>query len=360
MEIALRAPNWIGDGIMALPAIRACRQAFPQDRLTVVVKNYLADVFLNVGEIDRILKIPDRWSARGYAACASRIRAHGFGRGILFTNSFSSALFFRLAGVRALSGYDRDGRGWLLNDPIPRADDGRHQRLYYLGIIEHVAGKTLPGPFAADLVISGAESGQAAALLSALGVRKPSRLLAIAPAAAYGSAKTWLPERFRALIAAWLESHPDSEIALLGSGGERQAIERIISGLPGPVHNLAGRLTLRQTIVFISRCRLAVCNDSGLMHVASSLNVPLLAIFGPTVHAQTAPLAGPFRLLRHGADCAPCRHRECPTDHRCMTAVTLDEVLAAAEELWQHKSSAYPGGSDLSTTTMFSANSDIR
>jgi heptosyltransferase-2 len=334
MEIAIRAPNWIGDGIMALPAIRACRQAFPDDRLTVVVKEYLADVFLNIGEIDRIIPIPDRWSAQGYASCAAMIRAQGFGRGILFTNSFSSALFFRLAGIRALAGYDRDGRGWLLQNRIPCVDDGRHQQSHYLRIVEHLAEKTLPGPFPANLVISEAETDQAAALLSDLGIRRPSRLLALAPAAAYGSAKTWLPERFRALVAAWLKSHPDAEIALLGSRGERQAIERIVSGLPGPVHNLAGRLTLRQTIAVISGCRLVVCNDSGLMHVASSLNVPLLAIFGPTVSAQTSPLGKPFRLLQHGADCAPCRHRECPTDHRCMTAVTLDEVLAAAEELW--------------------------
>ena len=334
MDTALRSPNWIGDGIMALPAIRAFKKHFPKDRLTVVVKSYLADIFLHITEIDQVIAIPDRWSARSYPQSASMIRDKSFGRGILFTNSFSSALFFRLAGIRTLSGYDRDGRGWLLKDKIPCVDDSRHHQFYYLKIIEYLAGQELPGPFPSSLVIDAAERAQASALLSRLGIKAGPGLLAIGPAAAYGRAKTWLPERFRAVIAAWLKAHPNSEILLLGTRGEKEAIDRIRAGLTGPIHNLAGLLTLRQTILILSCCRLVICNDSGLMHVASSLNIPLLAIFGPTVSGKTSPLGAPYRLLQHDADCAPCRHRECPTDHRCMAAVTCDEVLAAAEELW--------------------------
>jgi len=158
--------------------------------------------------------------------------------------------------------------------------------------------------------------------------------VAIAPAAAYGSAKTWLPERFREVIMAWQRLHPEAEIILLGTTDEKDRIERIASGLPGRVHPLAGRLTLRQTIIILAKCRLAVCNDSGLMHIAASLKVPLLAIFGPTRSETSSPLGEPHRLLFHGADCAPCRYRECPTDHRCMTSISSSEVLAAAEALW--------------------------
>jgi heptosyltransferase-2 len=104
--------------------------------------------------------------------------------------------------------------------------------------------------------------------------------------------------------------------------------------LSGSVIELAGRLTLRQAIAVLSHCRLFVGNDSGMMHIAAALGLPLVAIFGPTEPGRTAPLAERFRLLYHGADCAPCRHRACPTDHRCMIAVRVDEVLAAALELW--------------------------
>jgi heptosyltransferase-2 len=334
MNTVIRAPNWIGDGIMCLPAIRAFREFFPDARLTLCVKHYLADLFLNIAEIDEIAAIPDRWTARSYLDQLRRLREKRCDRGILFTNSFSSALFFRLAGIRPLSGYARDGRGWLMADKTPESDDRQHHQFHYLRIIEHLAGQKTTRPFSAALELSAEEKSRAAAIKSEWGIEAGRDLLAIAPAAAYGSAKTWLPERFRAVIRAWRESHPTSDVLLLGSPGEREKVSAIAAGLPSGVHNLAGRLSLRQTIILLGGCRLVICNDSGLMHIASSLQVPLLAIFGPTEHQKTTPLAGPCRLLYHGADCAPCRCRECPTDHRCMTAVTCAEVLAAAEALW--------------------------
>lgn len=335
MNTAIRSPNWIGDGIMSLPAIRAFKEFFPNDRLTVIVKHYLADIFLHIAEIDEIITIPDCWSGLEYFKSLRRIREKRFERGILFANSFSSALFFRLARTGRLSGYDRDGRGWLLADKIPCRRTDEHHQFFYLKIIEHLAGQKIARAFPADLVLSAAEKSLATGMLSALGISAGKDLLAIAPAAAYGSAKAWLPERFRDIMAAWQKSHPDSEILLLGSPGEKERINGIASGLSGRIHNLAGHLTLRETIIILAHCRLVICNDSGLMHIASSLKVPLLAIFGPTEAGKTSPLAEPYRLLYKGAECAPCRHRECPTDHRCMTAVTSGEVLSAAEELWK-------------------------
>ena len=334
MNTVIRSPNWIGDGIMSLPAIRAFKEYFPNDSLTLIVKHYLADIFLNIAEIDEIIAIPDHWSARGYFNSLRQLRKNRFERGILFTNSLASALFFRLARINILSGYDRDTRGWLLADKIPHRDHNEHHQFYYLKIIEHLVRQKILRPFSADLVISAAEKSRATAMMSDLGIIASSGLVAIAPAAAYGSAKAWLPERFREVIIAWQESHPAIEILLLGSPGEKEIINGIAAGLSGRIHNLAGRLTLRQTIIILANCRLAICNDSGLMHIASSLKVPLLAIFGPTESRKTSPLAEPHRLLYHSADCAPCRHRECPTDHRCMTAVTSTEVLTAAEALW--------------------------
>jgi heptosyltransferase-2 len=348
MSIVIRSPNWIGDGIICLPAIRACKEYFPDERLVLIVKQYLADIFLNIGEIDEIITIPDRWSGLEYFKSLRRLREKYFERGILFTNSFASALFFRLARIDIISGYDRDGRGWLLTDKIPHCDNNEHQQFYYLKIIEHLARQKIAHPFPADLVLSTGEKLQAAGMMSNLGITANSDLLAIAPATAYGSAKAWLPERFREVLMDWQKSHPDTEILLLGRPGESDKISGIAAGMRGHIHNLAGRLTLRETIIILANCRMIICNDSGLMHIASSLKIPVLAIFGPTEANKTSPLAEPYRLLHHGADCAPCRHRACPTDHRCMTAVTSAEVLAAAEELWQHKSSAYPGGSDLS------------
>lgn len=335
MNTVIRSPNWIGDGIMSLPAIRAYKKFFPQNRLAVAARRYLADIFLNIPEIDEVVSIPDRLTVATYASALRQLRERRFQRGVLFTNSFASALFFRLAGIRDCSGYDRDGRGWLLRDRVPFRGNGEHHQFYYLNLVEHLAGEKTDCAFPADLVVSSAESAWAAEWLAGQGVAAGQPLLAVAPAAAYGSAKAWLPARFRQVIAAWHEAHPGCAVLLLGGPAEKDGIAAMAAGLPAPVLDLAGRLTLRQTIAVLARCRLFIGNDSGLMHIAAALAVPLVALFGPTEPGKTAPLGRDYRLLYRGADCAPCRRRECPTDHRCMSAITVGQVLAAAAELWR-------------------------
>jgi heptosyltransferase-2 len=335
MSTVIRSPNWIGDGIMCLPAIRACKECFPNEHLAVAAKLYLADIFLNIPEIDEIIPLPDRWTVLSFFSSLKTFRRRRFDRGILFTNSFSSALFFRLAGVHSSSGYSRDGRGGLLQSRVPRADDYGHHQHYYLRIIEHLAGKKIDKAFSAALVVSSGEREEAAAWLREQGIAGDSPLLAVSPTAAYGSAKAWPGDRFRELIRRWQARRPEATVLLLGGPAERERIAAIADGLPGSVLNLAGRLGLRRSIAILALCRLFIGNDSGLMHIAAALGVPLAAVFGPTEPGRSAPLADRFRLLHHGADCAPCRHRICPSDHRCLTAISVDEVLGAATELWE-------------------------
>jgi len=334
MSTVIRSPNWIGDGIMSLPAIRAYKSLFPDERLAVLAKGYLADIYLNIPGIDEVIPIPDRWSLRSYFSRLRELRKKRFSRGILFTNSFSSALFFRLAGVPRLAGYGRDLRGWLLHDPVPGPGRYTHHQYYYLGIVGHLAATKISAASPAALVVTAAEREWADRWLAEQGIRPGTPLLAVAPAAAYGSAKAWPPARFREVIRRWGEGHPGAAVLLLGAAGEKPGVAAIADSLPGRVFNLAGSLSLRRSISVLSRCRLFIGNDSGLMHIAAALGVPLVAVFGPTEPGRTAPLADRFRLLHRGADCVPCRRRRCPTDHRCMTAIGADDVLAAAGELW--------------------------
>jgi len=337
MSTVIRSPNWIGDGIMCLPAIRAYKTHFPDERVAVAAKRYLAGIYQGIPGIDEIIQLPDRWTFGAVVSILGELRKKRFDRGILFTNSFSSALVFRLAGITPCTGYARDGRGWLLHDKVPRADMSEHHQHYYLKIIEHLAGEKIASGPPAGLVVSAAEKEWAANWLAEQGITAGRLLLAVSPTAAYGGAKAWLPERFRELIGLWGKRHPDTAMLLLGGPFERDRIAAIIDGLAGRVHNLAGRLTLRQSIAVLSLCRLFIGNDSGLMHVAAALGVPLAAVFGPTEPGRTAPLSERSRMLYRGADCAPCTRRECPTDHRCMAAIGAGEVLAAAEELWEGK-----------------------
>ncbi|MCU0235986.1 MAG: lipopolysaccharide heptosyltransferase II [Acidobacteria bacterium] len=335
MSTVIRSPNWIGDGIMCLPALRAFKEHFPKERLAVAAKSYLADIFLEIAEIDEIIRLPDRWSPGSFLASMRGLRKKRFDRGILFTNSFSSALFFRLAGIGSRAGYSRDGRGGLLSERVPSGPDRGHQQYYYLQIIEHLAGKRSRGEPDASLAVHDAEKAWADAWLREQGLAAGQPLLAVAPGAAYGSAKAWPADRYRELVRSWSEARPGAAVLLLGGPAERETAATVAAGQPGRVLDLAGRLSLRRSIAVLSRCRLFVGNDSGLMHIAAALGLPVVAVFGPTEPGRTSPLAGRFRLLHHGADCAPCRHRACPVDHRCMTAVGVGEALAAAAELWE-------------------------
>ena len=333
MRTVIRSPNWIGDGIMSLPAIRALKDHFPDDPLTVVSRNHLADIYQNVPEIEGIIRIPDRMTIGGYLKTANEIRRGRFARGILFANSFNSALLFTLAGIRERIGYDRDGRRLLLTHPVSVRPSGGHHYTYYLKIVEEVCGGKLGRIYPDDLVLTEAEKSEGASLIRAAGVDPVRPLIAISPVSAYGSAKEWLPENFSDLIRSLKSMRPGVEIILLGSQKEKRKVDLIAGDAQVPVHNLAGRFKLRETILVLSRCRLAITNDSGIMHVASSLRVPLVAIFGPTIAGETAPLSSAHAVIHHPPECAPCRFRECPTDHRCMKAVSVAEVLAAGSRL---------------------------
>ncbi len=334
MAIAIRAPNWIGDAIMGLPALAAIRDAIPETPLAVVARSYLSDLFRHVPGIDSVLPIPNRSGLGDLAAAARLLRRQRFGRGLLLTNSFHSALLFRLGGVGRLTGYDRDGRGWLLSDRVPGRDDHAHHRDYYLRLAEAFTG-TPAARTEPRLVVSDDEIVSSRRRLADLGVDPDAPLIGISPAAAYGPAKAWPADRFRELVNRLVADLPGCRVLLFGSEKEGLQLEAVASRLETHALSLSGRMSLREALAAIRQCRLFVANDSGLMHAAAALQVPLVAIFGPTRPDRTAPLApaARMRLLHHPPPCAPCLHRACPADHACMAAVSVAEVHQACREL---------------------------
>lgn len=353
MAIIVRSPNWIGDCIMSLPALRALKDHFPNEDIYLAVKHYLYDVYKNLEGIKGIITIPDHVCLKNIFQITGQLKKYRFDSGILFTNSFHSALLFRLAGVKFLTGYSKDLRGFLLDKKIqfPRGsrDKEKHHIYFYMDLAalfskeKKGAATIIDKKYSDELPVPPAEKENARSLLTGLGINLSNRLIGISPSAAYGSAKQWLPERFGQLINRISAEIPGVRILLLGSAGERERIDRIIdiSNAPGEnkkanLYNLAGRLKLGESIAAISLCNVFVSNDSGLMHVAYSLNVPLAAIFGPTRPHKTGPLPEyhpRVKILYHPPACAPCNDRDCPTDHACMKAVTVDEVLEAIHAL---------------------------
>jgi heptosyltransferase-2 len=160
--------------------------------------------------------------------------------------------------------------------------------------------------------------------------------LAINPGAAYGSAKRWIPERF-AEVGDRLAREFGVRIVLTGGPGEKEIGRDIEKAMQIRPLNLIGKTTVRQMAAVLSRCRLVVTNDSGPMHVAAAFGVPIVAVFGPTDHTTTHPYAEAFQVVRKDFECAPCLQRQCPTDHRCMNAVTVEDVVSATKNFLNEK-----------------------
>jgi heptosyltransferase-2 len=337
MKILIRATNWLGDAVMSLPAIRAVRANYPGSQISLLVKRSVADLYARESCVDKIIIYDgDRWKI------ARALRARKFNLGILFPNSFDSALVLRLAGLPQIVGYDVDIRRLLLTRPIrvPRGKSSVHERFYYLDLLQEA--RLIDGYHGADAPILLDCAAEAAAegrrIFAEQGVTLP--VVGVSPGAAYGSAKRWLPERFAAVA----QNLAPSAVLLFGSPGERPLCETVAESLRRAridTRNLAGETTLREFIDLAAACRLFLTNDSGAMHVSSALGVPTVAVFGATDDTTTGPSGPLARIVREHAECSPCLLRECPIDHRCMTAVTVERVTAVAQDLWKETASAW-------------------
>lgn len=329
-RICVRATNWLGDAVMSLPAIRAIRGVFPHAYVAIVARPWVADLYARESSIDAVIAYPPQKGLGSRRAFAAALRGARFDGAILLQNAFDAALLAWLAGIPHRVGYSRDGRGWLLTEAIAPPEPGeipRHERFYYLELLRRAGMiERLPADdcIRLDGIPAARQAGEAAC--SALDISGP--VIGISPGAAYGNAKRWLPERF-AEAARSLDGHTT---LLFGSAAERELCRWIADQVPG-ARNLAGATTLREFIDLASVCRVFLTNDSGAMHVASALGVPTVAVFGATDDVTTGPTGPLARVVREHAECSPCLLRECPIDHRCMTAVSAAQVTAVARGL---------------------------
>lgn len=328
-RLIIRATNWLGDAVMSLPAIRAARAIFPNAHLAIMARPWVADLYARERSVDEVI----RYTAKSFSerrAFASGLRAKRFDAAILLPNSFDSAFTVFMAGIPKRIGYSRDGRRILLTHAITAPEPGeipRHERFYYLELLRRT-GLMERFPAAVPIELDGLDEARAAGgeKLHALGLAAP--VIGVSPGAAYGNAKRWLPERF-ADTAGRLARERGGRVLVFGSAAERELCGEVARAVPGAV-NLAGETTLREFIDLASVCSLFLTNDSGAMHIASALAVPLAAVFGATDDTTTGPAGRYYRVVREHAECSPCLLRNCPIDHRCMTRVTSERVTEAA------------------------------
>jgi heptosyltransferase II len=320
-RILVRAPNWVGDVVLSLPALRDLRRAFPASRLEVLARPWVAGLYAAVPEIDGVVE------SRGTLADAAALRGR-YDVGLLLPNSFASAFTLWRAGIPERWGYATDARGALLTRAcrVSASVFGRSQVYYYRAMLEGL-GLAVSGPPDASLACPEAWAERGRALL---GPRGP--WIGINPGAAYGTAKRWPPERFAA-AAALVARRSGAQVAIVGSAAERPLAEAIAAQLGGAARVLCGETTLADLVGVLRELRLLLTNDSGPMHLAAALGTPLVAVFGSTDWTETAPVSERARVVREETECAPCKLRECPIDHRCMARVAVDRVAATALEL---------------------------
>jgi heptosyltransferase-2 len=250
----------------------------------------------------------------------------------------------RAAGIPERIGYNRDGRGILLTRAVQPPDRGeipRHESFYYLELLRRAGvGPELPS---GEIVIrlDGIDPARANGirLLGAVGL-KGIPVIGLSPGAEYGGAKRWLPERFAETAVRIAKDLGGGAAAIFGTPKERELCEQVTTAVENQgvtAHNFAGQTSLREFIDLTAACRAVITNDSGAMHIASALGVPTVSVFGATDHIGTGPTGPLARIVRHAVDCSPYPHpcllRECPIDHRCMNAVTADEVARTALDL---------------------------
>ncbi len=343
MNILVRATNWVGDAVMCIPALQALRARFPQARVTILARPWVAGIYREQGLADQILNFEHAGRHKGIAGVerlAAELRAAHFDAALLLQNAFEAAWIARRAGIPERIGYARDGRGWLLTKAIPvpiRGEIPAHEVFYYLELLRRAGwlGASPPPLSAADLPsirlrVSESARASAEALLTQAGAPSSTLRIAFAPGAAYGSAKCWLIERY-AQLADRLIAEFGANVILFGSVGERDVAERIAARMQRPPVMMAGKTPIGDLPGLFSACGLFIGNDSGAMHVAAAVGLPLVAIFGPTDPHGTRPATDRLALVQEKVSCSPCFLRHCPVDHRCMQRVTVNQVYEAAK-----------------------------
>jgi heptosyltransferase II len=339
-RILIRGTNWVGDSIIAIPAMRAIRNLYPKAHIALLVRPWVKDIYAEADFVDEILEYDKTGRHKGFSGflrLISEIKARRFDLAILLQNAFEAALIAWCARIPQRIGYARDGRGVLLTGACAIDPDVRHvhQAHYYLamlsaaGLLESRLWERKDYELSIDLGIRDRDRAAASSMLREMGVGDGEPIVGINPGAFYGEAKCWFPERF-AGVADTLADQYQARIVIFGSATDLRTAELVASKMQRPSIILAGQTTLGELMALLKRCTLLITNDSGPMHLAAALDVPQLAIFGSTSEVATGPLSRTAVVIKHQVDCNPCFLRKCPTDFRCMKGITVERVIEAA------------------------------
>ncbi len=336
-KILVRGVNWIGDAIMALPALNAIHEGYKGAHIHVLCNPWTYEIYRLQPFIKGIILYQKPRSFLMYPLeilkVVKEIRKRNFDMAVLFQNAFEAALIAYLSGIKIRVGYATDMRGPLLTHIIERNRkiDSLHHSEYYKGIVRGMGLKIrdeIP-----RLHISDQLKERGCEILKRFGVKNRTELIGICPGAEYGPAKRW-PEEYFSKIADMAIESLGAEVVIMGSGKEKEICKKVELGMRHSPISLCGRTSLMDVIGIIKNLKVLVCNDSGLMHVASALNTPLVSIFGSTDPKRTGPLSANSRVIQGSVECSPCFKTHCENGYICLKSVKVKDVWREVEELW--------------------------
>jgi lipopolysaccharide heptosyltransferase II len=324
MRLLAFAPNWLGDAVMALPAIADLGEHLRDATIDIAARPSIVPLFTMVPGINGVMTLEKTGRQ------ADRLRRAQYDAALLLPNSFNAARMAWRAGIRERWGYRSDWRTLLLTRSVT-APTRVHQTEYYRHLVRALGfgGASAIEP---HLELTEGQREAGAGLLAEQGWDLNMPLVAVAPGAAFGGAKRWPVRSFAAVIDALASD--GSRAVLIGAAGDRVAATEVLMATrtsPAPL-NLVGRTDLPMLGGVLGQCRALVTNDSGAMHFAAALGLPVIAMFGPTRERETHPIGEKHAVLTNPVWCRPCMLRECPLTHRCMTGIGVDRVLAATRE----------------------------
>jgi heptosyltransferase-2 len=330
-RIVVRGTNWVGDAVMSVPALRELRRLFPDAHITLATRSWAHGLFADVDFIDDI-HVHEGKGLRSVVHQVREWQQREFDLAVLFPNSLEAALVAAISRVPFRTGYATEGRHRLLTHPLklPEWRSSRHEVFYYLNIVEQLAGQNYqPQQPDGSLTVSEKRKAEARTLLRKYGARDGRPLIALCPGSINSRAKRWPAERYATLADRFIDDL-NAEVVLIGSSAEADVSLEVSNAMRCQPLVLTGQTDLAELVSVLSVVNLLVTNDTGPAHIASALSRPTLVIFGPTNPLTTRPYSETGEIMRVPPECAPCMLRDCPIDHRCMTAIMPDDVFERA------------------------------
>jgi len=321
---------------MTTPAVRAIRKQFTNTHVSLLAKPWVVPVFEDSEHIDRLLIYDDKGRHKGTFGkfrLARELKKYHFDAAILLQNAFEAALITFLAGIPIRIGYNTDVRQFLLTHAVSCTNEikKKHQTDYYLDILRGIGMEEDSRDL--YLRLNQRDRFQAEKILLQAHLSIDDTIVGINPGAAYGPAKQWPYDRF-ARLADRIQEFKESRVIIFGGPDDKSLGEKISQKMQYRPIDLSGKTSLGEAMALIERCDLFITNDSGLMHVAAALDVPLIGVFGSTNPITTGPLGQNSRIVQIPLECSPCLRPECPKGHfDCMDQISVEMVFKVVKEM---------------------------